>query len=153
MSSKELSTYRVNDQRVNTSSSTYENSDSTFNYEMIYRNQFHQWCFTRTSNPTETMSSCYSIPGFSIYQSRNSNCGDSKSHMYCIYQGTWADSRLAPSQWETLLQSNTVSHWLGASLESALWYMGSLQAIFHFFPIAEIWQSYDCLTSTMDFIS
>ena len=31
-----------------------------------------------------------------------------------------ADSRLAPSQWETLLQSNTGSHWLGANLESAL---------------------------------
>ena len=31
-----------------------------------------------------------------------------------------ADSRLAPSQWETLLQSTAVSHWLGANLESAL---------------------------------
>ena len=31
-----------------------------------------------------------------------------------------ADSRFAPSQWETLLQSNTVSHWLGTNLESAL---------------------------------
>ena len=31
-----------------------------------------------------------------------------------------ADSRLAPSQWETALQSNAVSHWLGANLESAL---------------------------------
>ena len=31
-----------------------------------------------------------------------------------------ADSRLAPSQWETSLQSNDVSHWLGAILESAL---------------------------------
>ena len=30
-----------------------------------------------------------------------------------------ADSRLAPSQWEPLLQSNAVSHWLGANLESA----------------------------------
>ena len=29
-----------------------------------------------------------------------------------------ADSRFAPSQWETLLQSNRVSHWLGANLES-----------------------------------
>ena len=28
--------------------------------------------------------------------------------------------RLAPSQWETSLQSNAVSHWLGAKLESAL---------------------------------
>ena len=32
-----------------------------------------------------------------------------------------ADSRLAPSQWETSLQSKTVSHWLGANLESALY--------------------------------
>ena len=31
-----------------------------------------------------------------------------------------ADSRLAPSQWETSLQSNTISYWLGASIESAL---------------------------------
>ena len=35
-----------------------------------------------------------------------------------IYLGT--DSRLASSQWETSLQSNDVSHWLGANLESAL---------------------------------
>ena len=33
---------------------------------------------------------------------------------------TRAGSRLAPSQWETSLQSNAVSHWLGANLESAL---------------------------------
>ena len=32
-----------------------------------------------------------------------------------------ADFRLAPSQWETSLQSNTVSLWPGANLESALW--------------------------------
>ena len=31
-----------------------------------------------------------------------------------------ADSRFVPSQWETSLQSNAVSHWLGANLESAL---------------------------------
>ena len=31
-----------------------------------------------------------------------------------------AYSRLTPSQWETSLQSNAVSHWLGANLESAL---------------------------------
>ena len=31
-----------------------------------------------------------------------------------------ADSRLASSQWETSFQSNTVSHWLGANLETAL---------------------------------
>ena len=31
-----------------------------------------------------------------------------------------ADSRFVPSQWETALHCNDVSHWLGASLESAL---------------------------------
>ena len=30
------------------------------------------------------------------------------------------DSRFAPSRWETPLQSNGVSHWLGANLQSAL---------------------------------
>ena len=38
---------------------------------------------------------------------------------------TWyilrADSRLVPSQWETSLQSNAISHWMGANLESALY--------------------------------
>ena len=33
-----------------------------------------------------------------------------------------ADSRLAPSQWETALLCNDVSHWVGASPESALQY-------------------------------
>ena len=32
----------------------------------------------------------------------------------------WADSRFVPSQWETTLLCNAVSHWLGASLESAV---------------------------------
>ena len=31
-----------------------------------------------------------------------------------------ADSRIALNQWETSLQSNAVSHWLGANLESAM---------------------------------
>ena len=33
------------------------------------------------------------------------------------------DSMIAPSQWKTSLQSNAVSHWLGANLESALTYV------------------------------
>ena len=37
----------------------------------------------------------------------------------CWYR---ADSRFVPSQWETSVQSNAISHWLGANLESALWY-------------------------------
>ena len=42
----------------------------------------------------------------------------------------WADSRLATNQWETLLLSNAVSHWLHANLDSAQLFMFSaLQAI------------------------
>ena len=33
-----------------------------------------------------------------------------------------ADSRSPPSQWEMSLQSNAVSHWLGANLESAMYH-------------------------------
>ena len=36
-----------------------------------------------------------------------------------------ADSRFAPSQWETSFQSNAVSRWLGANVESALQTTGS----------------------------
>ena len=35
----------------------------------------------------------------------------------------WDDSRCASSQWETALLCNDVSHWLGASLEAALYFM------------------------------
>ena len=34
-----------------------------------------------------------------------------------IANSWYADSRFAPSQWETSLQSNAVSNWLGANLE------------------------------------
>ena len=40
-----------------------------------------------------------------------------------------ADSRLVPSQWETSLQNNAVSHWLGANLESALKFMMGYPAL------------------------
>ena len=36
----------------------------------------------------------------------------------CIYR---VDSRFAPFQWETILLCNVISHWLGVSLESALY--------------------------------
>ena len=40
---------------------------------------------------------------------------------WCSYDiSIRADSRLPPSQWETSLQSNAVSHWLDENLESAL---------------------------------
>ena len=37
-----------------------------------------------------------------------------------IYWECRTDSRFVPSQYETSLQSNAVSHWLGTNLESAL---------------------------------
>ena len=46
-----------------------------------------------------------------------------------------ADSRLAPSQWEMLLQSNTISHWLGTNLESVL--SGYINVIFN--PTTWVW--------------
>ena len=58
-------------------------------------------------------------------------------YMYNVYtynvsketsMDTWnfrAHSRLAPSQWVMLLQSNAVSHWLGANLELALNFVDS----------------------------
>ena len=39
----------------------------------------------------------------------------------CLYYMHRADSRFTPSQWETGLLCNTVSHWLGESLESTLY--------------------------------
>ena len=37
-----------------------------------------------------------------------------------------ADSSFAPSQWETALLCNDVSHWLGANLKSAVVYIDGL---------------------------
>ena len=42
-------------------------------------------------------------------------------HHNILWVYSRADSRLAPSQWETSLQRNSISHWLGANLESALY--------------------------------
>ena len=53
---------------------------------------------------------------------------DSREHMVVRISGYWynrTESRLAPSQWEPALLCNDVSHWLGASLESALHKPGS----------------------------
>ena len=47
-----------------------------------------------------------------------------------------ADSRFVPSQWETPLLCNDVSHWLGANLESALnFLLLHLQPAFNIFLI------------------
>ena len=48
-----------------------------------------------------------------------------------------ADSRFAPSQWEMSLQSNAISHWLGASLESALY--TDMKPLNSLWPSEAIW--------------
>ena len=57
----------------------------------------------------------------------STQCGNSPGRRATPYPSMHpsarAASRLAPSQWETSLQSNAVSHWLSANLESALWQM------------------------------
>ena len=45
----------------------------------------------------------------------------SQSPCTAISHYSRADSRLAPSQWETSFQSTAVSYWLGANLESTLY--------------------------------
>ena len=49
----------------------------------------------------------------------NSNSANEARKLF-FTQSLRVDSRFAPSQWETALLCNDVSHWLGASLESAL---------------------------------
>ena len=49
--------------------------------------------------------------------------GSQRTLTYCIFG---ADSRLASSQWETSLQSNAVSHWLGANL---VWFSACAQPV------------------------
>ena len=59
-----------------------------------------------------------------------------------------ADSRIASSQRETLLQSNTVSHWLGANLESALvWYYCDLYTYIVNDCFTGTRTAYDCINA------
>ena len=52
------------------------------------------------------------------WRSRTASCLNTE-YQKCIYSK--ANSMFAPSQWEASLQSNAVSHWQGANLESALY--------------------------------
>ena len=67
---------------------------------------------------------CLLINSFCPLLSAGPLTGTNASWSWCriwmILHVIRADSGLAPSQWETSLQSNGVSHWLGANLESAL---------------------------------
>ena len=63
-----------------------------------------------------------------------------------------ADSRLAPSQWKTSLQSNTVSHWLGPNLESALHQSSVRPLPFHKNTKAEIFSRWPSESLSRDMI-
>ena len=64
----------------------------------------------------------------SYYQEFNMAAGTGSQFLILIgvqkhtpnYYHCRANFKIAPSQWETSLQSNTISHWLGANLESSL---------------------------------
>ena len=53
----------------------------------------------------------------------NANLVDTRYHDYNTI--IFLKNTFAPRQWETSLQSNAVSHWLGTNLESALSSMGT----------------------------
>ena len=59
-----------------------------------------------------------------------------------------ADPRCAPSQWESSFQSNVISPWLGANLESALIFYWELAAIHIWDQCIDRWNlACYCLTS------
>ena len=110
-------------------------------YKLFHCNQYQLWIsalrtMSSQSIPTEVWSWEWVEgefpPNHILIIALRSRCAvtietnyDSISRMNLVYSGNWeyygrADSRLAPSQWETLLQSNNVSHWLGRNLETAL---------------------------------
>ena len=74
-----------------------------------------------------------------------------------------AHSRFAPSQWETALLCNDVSHWLGASLESALskphpiltvsFYKEMMNPTFRFYKSVENFHSTQTLHVLMNYWS
>ena len=57
------------------------------------------------------------------------------------------DSRFAPSQWETTLLCNNVSHWLGASLDLALQYHN--YADFSYRSVAQVYTTSSFLIDTL----
>ena len=67
---------------------------------------------------------------------------------WCWGRSTRADFRFAPSQWETTLLCNDVSHWLGTNLESALSMFGKSS---RYLKAYEVSLSVPCLLMTLFF--
>ena len=82
---------------------------------------FYRFHLRHTPSPTETLHIPVKLPWIFPGAPLKKSMGLPE-----ISRVTWqvwlhrAHPRLAPSQWEMSLQSNSISHWLGAKLESAL---------------------------------
>ena len=96
------------------------------------KNDFEKYsCRITSTSPRSQWVNFYNPPGFSSHHSVP-HCYSMTAPMLALASLSGqlavspthirADSRFALSQWETSLQSNDVSHWLGANLESALPY-------------------------------
>ena len=101
------------------------------------------------------------LTGSSSWNTSRSSDGNWQHSLIYSTEPHRTDSRFAPSQWETALLCNDVSHWLGASVESALphdikiqrWEISTLQDhcilwLFTFCGKRELWRtsmkSYSC---------
>ena len=88
---------------------------------LVYQTRFRVWwisMFTEGQGGPQSTTNCWTNMRSYYILGAYLECA---LHMSIILFITHtADSRLAPSQWETSLQSNAVSHWLVASPESAL---------------------------------
>ena len=61
-----------------------------------------------------------------------------------IWMILWADSRFAPSQWETGLHCNNISHWLGTSIVSDL--------MSHYITVSSWWAWWRLKSPGLDYL-
>ena len=94
--------------------------------------------------PSQRVSNVTSMFNFAIRLNRRK-----RWVMSVLKQLNRADCRIAPSQWETSLQSNAISHWLGANLESVLLMWHHCDAHTHTPPILWNEHSWDFIIMTI----
>ena len=131
-------------------------TNSTYDYVMAWQCIPHHWPFVRGIHPPpmdfhqngSVMGQCGNLM-FAATSCRINSCisGDLRhlgTHMLR------ADSMFAANQWETSLQCNAVSHWLGANIESALYGVAVMSMSHKTYPwvcCARFWWSYIILLS------
>ena len=80
------------------------------NQNLFWRQQSQKWNINKTADSLKTL---HTSPSWARGKTRGS-----------VFQDEITGLILGSSQWEMSLQSNAVSHWLAANLESALNYKG-----------------------------